>query len=184
MAGDGSRVELDQVKSTRKRQFDLAYAGRQPRRQTDRLHKFLLLFYWNILDMFTYIIICIKINIIWSTMAVVTCVCVCVCVCVRVQRAMCGVICPVQCWSSYQDNSYNHKNSHNFSDTTDISILIVVLWIHNMNCSDEQKFHAPEGVIKLCHNFVVPDSWVGFSYRTALYKRLGPPLLHKSKISS
>ncbi len=43
MAG-GPAFELDQVKSTRKRQFDLAYAGRQTHKQTDRLYKFLLLY--------------------------------------------------------------------------------------------------------------------------------------------
>ncbi len=39
MAG-GQAFEMDQVKSTRKRQFDLVYAGRH----TDRLHEVLLLY--------------------------------------------------------------------------------------------------------------------------------------------
>ncbi len=44
----GPAFEMDQVKSTGKRQFDLAHAGRQSHRQTDRLHKVLLLYILDI----------------------------------------------------------------------------------------------------------------------------------------
>ncbi len=34
---------------------------------------------------------------------------------------------PVQHWNMYQDNSYNHKDSRNFSDTKEVSIVLFVL---------------------------------------------------------
>ncbi len=64
-------------------------------------------------------------------------------VCVpRATHALYSVQCSAEVTVTYQDNSFNHKNSHNFADTKDISIL----WSTPWNAAGLQKFQAPVGV--------------------------------------